>query len=237
MRKNILLAVALVGLGATTAAADPILRISNLPTTYTPGSTITFNVDLIGDGTTALSSYGISLIASSATGAAGTDFAFSPATEGAGNIFPGNPPAPGELPFLPGIPGTALPNSATLSFTDGILLLPLGPAPVTVGAGVSQTVASINLSTLAGAVGDLNLNFDVGNTQLLDGTPPLPSPGGPLPVSFTTELRDTMGGVHSGTITAVPEPGTMGLLGFGSLGFVAWRLRRRVHSQSSAVQA
>ena len=110
-------------------------------------------------------------------------------------------------------------SSAVLNYSndDGTItsapVFPAGTLVATPG-GIGNDTGDINWSILGGAVNGDNDTFTLTVTGLTSGI----VFGGPTsPFSFTT---------GSASVTAVPEPTSLALVGLGGLGYAAYRRRR-----------
>ena len=207
-------------LGCTEADANSIgLTVSDFPTTYTPGSELTFQVGL--SGATGLNEYDLGLDLNSTAGTAGSDFYFEgpPATyrppDGAGSyVFDSGlgVSSPFGLMATPGtFPAT---KTATLNLSDF-----LANGQSVQDAGSYTTLATVVIGTTP-AAGNLALSFDGYLLEVLDVN------GNPVP-GFTA-LQANLDSFNPPTvITQTPEPSTFALLAAGALGFAAYGWRRR----------
>ncbi|MEQ9410015.1 MAG: hypothetical protein RIK87_19925 [Fuerstiella sp.] len=216
---------ALLFVTSEAATAAPIFFISGLPSAYTPGDTLNFDIGITNDGT-AISGYSVSLTAASTSGVAGTDFAFS-ATEAATNIFFGAP-----LPF--GSPFTSVAGTGV-----GIVELTIGDFDLGASyTGTADTIlANVSLTTTANA-GDLTIAFNASSPTTYTPTPPgfpppPPRPTVDVPSGNLKYFNDQGQEVSNGSVTVVPEPGAMGLAWAGMLGLAVGCRRRRRKSNST----
>jgi hypothetical protein len=127
------------------------LRIVDLPATYTPGGSFSFNVEL--GGVSGLNSYDINLLMSAESGVAGADFFFSGAVRAPDSSYVFGSGA--SAGFFLAIPSTDGAN-ATLNLSD---FLDDPFASVTTVDGVNDLVATITVGT-TGNVGNLMIGFD-----------------------------------------------------------------------------
>jgi hypothetical protein len=202
-------------LGGALARADTIdLSVSGLTTTYTPGSTLTFNVGL--SGAADLNAYNVGLDLTSSKGTAGTDFYFKgqPNTyrppDGANRyVFDSGLGVLSPFGFV-ATPDTILgTNTATLNLSDFI-----ASGQLVLDASPYTTLAGVVIGTTP-AAGDLTLSFDGNVLELL-------APNG----------QSVPGSVNSPNpppvIAQTPEPSTLALLGVGAISLVGYgSLRRR----------
>ena len=204
-------------LGCAAASADVIgLSVSGLPTTYTPGSTLTFDVGLTG--ATDLNAYNVGLDLNSTAGTAGTDFYFEgqPSTyrppDGA-NMYVFDSGLGVSSPFgFVATPDTILgTNTATLNLSDFI-----ATGQSVSDASPNTTLATVVIGTTP-AAGNLTLSFDGSVLELL-------TPGGQtVPGTISSPNPPPV-------IAQTPEPSTLALLSVGAIslvGYSSWRRRRK----------
>ncbi len=199
-------------LGGAVARASTInLSVSGLPTTYVPGSTLTFDVGL--SGATDLNAYNVGLDLTSDKGTAGTDFYFvgSPSTarppDGADSYVFDSGLGVSPIGFVATSDTVLGTNTALLNLSDFLAT----------GQSVSDASPNTMLATAiiktTPAAGDLTLSFDGSVLELLTpGGQPVPGPYdiiNPPPVAAT-----------------VPEPTSLALL-CSLLGLGVVYLRRR----------
>lgn len=210
MRLSFFGAVALLAIGAhcSSGLAAP-LDLVGVPGTYSPGSPVSFDVVLPPINN--LGSYNIDLVLSGTEGAAGTDFFFDVAATDAAisqYVF-------GSIAnYLDAVNvDSALAHRLTLSDFD--------LTGVDVMSGLNDRIATVFVGTSPSYQGELSIAFDVGG--LILDTPDVT----PTPVAdFAQISSDTQAG-GAVTLTLVPEPGAVMLLGAGLLMAGAHRSRIR----------
>ena len=178
------------------------ISVSGLPTTYIPGSTLTFVVGLTG--AMDLNSYNVGLVLTSDKGTAGTDFYFegSPTTDRPPDsantyVFDANLSV-SPFGFVATADRELGTNTALLSLSDF-----LDSGQFVTDASPNTMLATVVIGTTYRA-GDLMLRFDSSVLELL--TPDWqPVPG------FST-LAANLDSFDPPVITQVPEPSSVALL-------------------------
>ena len=203
------------------------ISVSGLPTTYMPGNTLTFGVELTG--AMDLNSYNVGLTLTSDKGTAGTDFYFegSPTTD--------RPPDSAntyvfaaDLSVSPfGFVATADKelgtNTALLSLSDF-----LDSGQFVTDASPNTMLATVVIGTTS-RTGDLTLRFDSSVLELL--TPDW------QPVPGSSTLAANLDSFDPPVVTQVPEPSSIALLCplLGLCGIaIGWRKRMRNHVVQSS---
>ena len=198
-------------LGGAAARASTIgLSLSGLPATYTPGSTLTFEVGLTGAAD--LNSYNVGLDLTADKGTAGTDFYFvgSPGTtrppDGAGSyVFDSGLGVSSPFGFCATADEDLGTNTALLSLSDFLAS----------GETVSDTSPNTMLATVVvgttPAAGDLTLSLDGSVLELL-------TPGGQPVAGYETLAANLNSSNPPPVAAAVPEPSSMLLLAIAGAG-------------------
>ena len=197
---------ALVLLHAPTLVALDF-SLEGLPTTYTPGTSFSFNVGLVGAED--LNLYSIDLTMEAESGNPGADFLFDEdlTTEPASRyVFGGAGLHPDGFVASADVDG----GLATLNLSD---LLDVGEMVDTV-SGVNDLVATVTVTTM-GDMGDLTIAFDTTFLELLDDF------GDDIP-GF-----DNLTVPPPATVTPIPEPSALILWMSGCIGVLIYQYRRR----------
>ena len=191
-------------LGAPWAKADTFgLAVSGFPTTYTPGSTFAFDVELsdVAD----LNAYDVGLELNSSKGTAGVDFYFegSPVTyrppDSARRYVFDSGLSVAPVGFVATADKILSTNTTLLNLSD---FLPSGQ--FVSDAGQYNTLASVVIGTTP-AAGDLTLSFDGRVFELL-------APNGQAVPGYST-LAANLGSFNpQPAIAQVPEPASLTLL-------------------------
>lgn len=208
---------------AVSSGAEPLgLSVTGLPATYTPGGTLTFEVELTG--ATNLNAYNVGLALTSSKGTAGTDFYFEgspgttrPSDGGNGYVFDS---ALGIAPFgFVATAGTDLnTNTARLSLSDF-----LEDSQFVSDTRTDDILAATVIRTTP-AAGDLALSFDGRVLELL-------TPSGQL-ISGSDTLVANLESFNPPLVAQVPEPSSISLVCsfFGLCGAIlGWRRWVRGH--------
>jgi hypothetical protein len=207
MLRCLVSAIFSVVLLAQTVLGVGVQLIEGLPSAYTPGQPVTFDVRL--PAMTNLGSYNIDLVLDGAAGTAGVDFFFDvPAT-------------------IPAATNYVFPSSA--NFFDAVTLdsptrhrITLSDFDLTgvnVVPGSNDRVANVVLRTSPGFRGQLGL-FVHTDGLILDT-----SDINPTPVAGFDSLKSNIAASGTIQIEPVPEPSVACLAGAGVLGALLWRHR------------
>ena len=190
-----------------------------MPTTYTPGSTLTFDVGLTG--VTDLNSYDVGLALTSSKGTAGTDFYFvgSPGTVAPSTDYVFNPESVRNALRLRGDGGRDIGHEYVAAFS---LRFP-GERRVVSDASPNTMLATVVIRTTPEA-GTLTLSFDGTPLELL-------TPGGQAAPGSST-LTANLASFNPPPVAIVPEPTTLALLrgpllAGVILAYCSWRRKRR----------
>jgi hypothetical protein len=200
------LGLILVLAGASARAATIDLFVNGFPTAYTPGGTITFQVEL--SGATDLNAYDVGMELNSSKGTAGMDFYFegSPETfrppDGSNSyVFDSDLGVSAPFGFVAAPDTIAGTNTALLSLSDF-----LASGQSVPDASPETMLATVAVKTTP-AAGNLTLSFDPSVLELLNPA-----------------YQTVPGTVISPTYTAtVPEPSSFALLGAALAGALAAR--------------
>lgn len=206
MWRNMFLSGIVILCAVGTSTASITLSLEGLPSSYSPGSSVQFDVKLTG--ATNLNSFNIGLILSSTSGIAGTDFYFQdpPATDrpsDADNTYVFDEDLVASPPFGFFAAPALLGNQAILTLSDFLSSgeLALVQSPNTIVAHVTLATTSV--------ARDLSIGFDLakdsdGNylLQLLD------EDGNTIPDFDPGDASQVAGPafVDSGVDNVVPEP-------------------------------
>jgi len=203
------------------------LSVNGFPTTYTPGSTLTFEVEITGAAD--LNAYNVGLELNSSKGTAGNDFYFegSPSTyrplAGTNRYVFDSGPAVSPVGFVATADKIASTNTALLNLSDFLY-----EGEFVSDASPDAMLATVVIGTTAGA-GDLTLSFDGSVLELL-------APNGQAVPAFST-LEANLNSFNPPPAVAVPEPASFTLLCAPMLagiviGLVGYGFRRRRQSRS-----
>jgi len=204
MIRHLLLGALLLGTLALPAKSAPIQLIDGLPSSYTPGQPVTFDVHL--PPISNLGSYNVDVVLESDTGIAGTDFYFDVAAT------------------TPAATNYVFPSSA--NFFDAanvdpvmrhrISLTDFDFTGVNVAPGTNDRVANVVFQTAPTFTGNLSLFVDA-DGLILD-TPDIV----PTPVPGFASLQADIAASGPIELPAVPEPASVLMAGISVLGALIW---------------
>jgi hypothetical protein len=211
MRRIVLLVSVACLTCSTPACADLIVTASVPPgTVLSPGQEVTMDLGI--SGVTDLTYFTIALKLTGSSGVAGTDYFFT-SWQRAGNSdyvfgsegdFAGQASEPSDHAF----------QLLTLSDTG------ISDPGVTLGPNEIKQIASITFKSLSSTSTLLALSFD---TQILELIGP-----GDNPIPESQSIASTAASYESQfTVTAVPEPSSLLLLGLGGSAAIGLSARRR----------
>lgn len=183
-----------------TTTAHPLFSLENVPTTYVPGSSFSFDLRLAG--ATNLNAYTVSLLLESSTGVpgAGNDYSFLDLPDNLSDL-------PSTSRYVFGTDGFGRGDSrgetgqvARLTLLDSFSDF---SAEVDTIPGQNDLIARIWISTSSTMTAPLSISFDPGDTLLLD------SLGGDIPGLDTLDYSPAPSGHLIIQSAVIPEPSSL----------------------------